>query len=109
MGGGGEAYSFQVLPQSCNHSPSHPYNAWMESVRFSQTRQSTHEPSAKRREVFGDPHEGLEAEGGGVYPPDGVLFLLCPPVYVCAVLGKESTMSDYEMDGCYQQGSGVEQ
>ena len=38
--------------------PSHPYNAGTEHVGFSPTRQALLAPSAKRREVFGESHEG---------------------------------------------------
>ena len=38
--------------------PSHPYNAGTEYVGFSPTRQTLPAPSAKRREVFGESHEG---------------------------------------------------
>ena len=38
--------------------PSHPYNAGMEHVGFSRTRQILLVPSAKRREVFDESHEG---------------------------------------------------
>ncbi|CAN0487828.1 unnamed protein product [Laminaria digitata] len=41
--------------------PSHPYNAGTEHVVFSPTRQTLLAPSANRREVFGESHEGLAA------------------------------------------------
>ncbi|CAN0422214.1 unnamed protein product, partial [Laminaria digitata] len=40
------------------HRPSHPYNAGTEHVGFSPTRQTSLAPSAMRREVFGESHEG---------------------------------------------------
>ena len=41
--------------------PSHPYYAGTEHVGFSPTRQTLLAPSAKRREVFGESHEGWAA------------------------------------------------
>ena len=41
-----------------DHRPSHPYYAGMEHIGFSPTRMTSHAPSAKRREVFGEKHEG---------------------------------------------------
>ena len=38
--------------------PPHPYNAGTEHVGFSLTRRTLLAPSAKRREVEGEPHEG---------------------------------------------------
>ena len=38
--------------------PSHTYSAGTERVGFSPTRQTLLAPSAKRREVFGESHEG---------------------------------------------------
>ena len=38
--------------------PSHPYTAGTEHVGFSPTRRTMRAPSAKRREVLGEPHEG---------------------------------------------------
>ena len=35
-----------------------PHNVGMEHVGFSPTRQTSHAPSAKRREVLGESHEG---------------------------------------------------
>ncbi|CAN0122714.1 unnamed protein product [Laminaria digitata] len=44
------------------YRPSHPYNAGTEHVGgFSPIRQASLAPSAKRREVFGDSHEGRAA------------------------------------------------
>ena len=40
------------------YRPSHPYDVRTEHVRFSPTRQALLAPSAKRREVFGESHEG---------------------------------------------------
>ena len=40
------------------HRPSHPYNAGTEYVGFLPTKQTLLAPSAKRRDVFGDSHEG---------------------------------------------------
>ena len=40
---------------------SHPYNAGTEDVGFSPTRQILLAPSAKRREVFDESHEGWAA------------------------------------------------
>ena len=37
---------------------SHPYNAGTEHVGYSSTRQTLLTPSAKRREVSGESHEG---------------------------------------------------
>ena len=56
--GGGEAYSVCAWPQSYDHRLSHPYYAGTERVGFSLTRQTMLAPSAKRREVFGESHEG---------------------------------------------------
>ena len=41
--------------------PWHPYNAGTEQVGFSPTRQALLAPSARRREVFGESHEGRVA------------------------------------------------
>ena len=49
---------YHAWPQLYDHRPSHPYNAGTEHVGFSRTRQTLLAPSAKRREVFGEPHEG---------------------------------------------------
>ena len=38
--------------------PSHPYIAGTEHVGFSMSRQTLLAPSEKRREVFGELHEG---------------------------------------------------
>ena len=57
-GGGKGAYSVCAWPSSYDHRPSHPYYAGTEHVGFSPTRQTLLAPSAKRREVFGESHEG---------------------------------------------------
>ena len=44
-----------------NRKPSRPYNAGTEHARFSPTRQPLLAPSAKRREVSGESHEGCAA------------------------------------------------
>ena len=44
-----------------DHRPSHPYDAGTEHVGFSPTRRTFLAPSAKRREVFGELHEGAAA------------------------------------------------
>ena len=44
---------------SYDRRPSHPYYAGKEHVGFSPTRQTLSVPSAKRREVFGESHEGV--------------------------------------------------
>ena len=57
MGGG--VYSVCAWPQSYDHRPSHPYYAGTEHVGFSPIRQTLLvAPSAKRREVFDESHEG---------------------------------------------------
>ena len=38
--------------------PKHPYNEGTEHAGFSTTRQTLLAPSAKRREMFGESHEG---------------------------------------------------
>ena len=38
--------------------PLHPYNAGTNHVGFSPTRHTLLAPSARRREVFGESHEG---------------------------------------------------
>ena len=58
MGGGGEEYSVCAWPKSYDDRPSHPYYAGREHVGFSPTRQTLLAPSAKRRDVFGESHEG---------------------------------------------------
>ena len=47
--------------RSHDHGPSPPYNAGTEHVGFSPTRQTLLAPSPKRREVFGESHEGWAA------------------------------------------------
>ena len=44
--------------KSWGHRPSHTYNAGTEHVGFSPTRKALLVPSAKRREVGGESHEG---------------------------------------------------
>ena len=56
--GGGAGFSVRAWPQSYDHRPSHLYCAGTEHVRFSPTRQIMLAPSVKRREVFGEQHEG---------------------------------------------------
>ena len=51
-------YSVRTWPQSYDHRPSHPYYAGTEHVGCSPTRQTVLAPRAKRREVFGESHEG---------------------------------------------------
>ena len=41
-----------------DHRPSYLYNAGMEHVGFSPTRRTSRAPSAKRREIIGEWHEG---------------------------------------------------
>ena len=55
---GGGVRACHASPQSHDHSPSHPYNAGTEHVGLSPTRQTFLAPSAKRREMFGESHEG---------------------------------------------------
>ena len=45
-------------PMTIAIRPSHLCNAGTEHVGFSPTRQTLRAPSAKRREVFGESHEG---------------------------------------------------
>ena len=54
----GVVYSVCAWPQSYDHRPSHPYHAGKEHVGISPTRQTLLAPSAKRRAVFGESHEG---------------------------------------------------
>ena len=42
----------------------HPYNAGTEHAGVSPTRQTLLSPSAKRREVFGEAHEGCDIGRG---------------------------------------------
>ena len=57
-GGGGEVYSSCMAVVVYDHRPSRPCNAGTENVGFSPTRQTSLGRSAKRREVFGESHEG---------------------------------------------------
>ena len=41
-----------------DHRTSHPYNATTDKVEFSPTSQTSRAPSAKRREMFRELHEG---------------------------------------------------
>ena len=43
---------------SYDHRPSHPYNVGTEHVGFSPTTHPLLAPNAKRRQVFGESHEG---------------------------------------------------
>ena len=56
--GGGGVYLICAWPWSYDHRPSHLYYAGTEHVGCSPTRQTLLVPSAKRREVFGESHEG---------------------------------------------------
>ena len=58
--GGGGVYSVRAWSKSYDNRPSHPCYAGTEYVGFSPTRQTLLAPSeaAKRREVFGESHEG---------------------------------------------------
>ena len=57
LGGEGEGVcSGYAWPQSHEHRPSHHYNAGMEHVGLSPTRQTLLAPSAKRRQMLGEPH-----------------------------------------------------
>ena len=57
--GGGRACTQFVHGRSrMTINPEHPYYAGTEHVGFSPTRQTLLAPSAKRREVFGESHEG---------------------------------------------------
>ena len=58
MGGGG-CTQFVHDPSQYDRRPSHPSYAGTEHVGFSPTRQIWLAPSAKRREVLGEPHEGV--------------------------------------------------
>ena len=51
-------YSIRAWPWSYDHRPWHPYYAGTEQVGLSPTRQALLAPSAERREVFGESHEG---------------------------------------------------
>ena len=59
--GGGGGYSVCAWPHFYGHRPSHPYYAGTEHVGFSPTRETLLAPSTKRREVFGESHEGRTA------------------------------------------------
>ena len=56
--GGVVVYSICAWPYSYDHRPAHPYYAGTEHVGFAPTRQTLLAPSAKRRDVFGESHEG---------------------------------------------------
>ena len=56
-------YPCHAWPWSYDHRPSHPYNAGTEHVGFSPTRQTLLATSLKRREVFGESHEGTASCG----------------------------------------------
>ena len=58
VGGGGVLMSCIGEVIRCDHRPSHLCNAGTEHVGFSPTRQILRAPSAMRREVFGESHEG---------------------------------------------------
>ena len=47
-----------------DHGPSHPCNAGAQHVGVSSTRQALFAPSAKRRAMFGESHEGRRGGGG---------------------------------------------
>ena len=47
-----------IIMHGRSRMTSHPYNAGTENVGFSPTRQTSLAPSAKRREVLGESHEG---------------------------------------------------
>ena len=51
-------YSVRAWPWSYDYRSSHPYYAGTEHVGFSPTRQTLLAPSAKRREVFDELHDG---------------------------------------------------
>ena len=55
-----DMYSISCISLVHDHRPSHPYNAGMEHVGFTPTRQTSLAPSATRREVYGkfSPGEG---------------------------------------------------
>ena len=55
---GGVGTRYHAWPKSYDHGPSHLYNAGTEHVGYSPTRQTLLAPSAKRREMFGESHEG---------------------------------------------------
>ena len=58
---GGDALTHFMLGRSrmtIDHRPSHPYYAGTEHVGFSRIRQTSCAPSAERRDVFGESHEG---------------------------------------------------
>ena len=62
-GGGGRVYSIFMhgrtrLTIAIRPSHTYTYNARTEHVGFSPTRQALLAPSAKRREVFAESHEG---------------------------------------------------
>ena len=60
-GAGGRVYSIFMHDRSgitTWYRPLHPLNARTEHVGFSPTRQALLAPSAKRRDVSGESHEG---------------------------------------------------
>ena len=63
-GVGGRGYTRnQAWPQSYGHRPSHPYNAGTEGYGgFTDQADLLLARSAKRREVFGESHEGEKGE-----------------------------------------------
>ena len=59
--GGGEGSTHSMHSRSRMtiwYRPSHPYYTGTEHVEFSPTRQTPRAPSAKRREVLGESHDG---------------------------------------------------
>ena len=59
--GGREGGRGGTLSNTHGHIPSHPYKVGTEHVRLSLTRQTLRGPSAKRREVSSESHEGRAA------------------------------------------------
>lgn len=57
-GGGGGGGSHFIHSRSRMTIHPHPYNGRTEHVEFSPTRQTLRARSAKRREEFGESHEG---------------------------------------------------
>ena len=58
VGGGGIQFVHGRSRMTIWYRPSHPYYAETEHVGFSPTRQTLLAPSAKRRQLFGESHEG---------------------------------------------------
>ena len=54
----GEVYSSSCMAVKWHVWPQHAYNTGTGHVGFSPTRQTLLAPSEKRREMFGDSHEG---------------------------------------------------